>query len=96
MSPRAALCRQFPGPLYHADVAENAGSGSSERPPGRASGRPGPSAALAAERVAGIIAAAEETAERMRLETEERVRGAYRGGAAGGGQSGPRRRGGGV
>ena len=54
-------------------MAENAGSGSSERPPGRASGRPGPSAALAAERVAGIIAAAEETAERMRLETEERV-----------------------
>ena len=42
----------------------------------RASGHPGlaPSAALAAERVAGIIAAAEETAERMRLETEERVK----------------------
>ena len=37
-------------------------------------GRPGPSAALAAERVASIVAAAEETAERMRLETEERVR----------------------
>ena len=54
-------------------MAENAGSGSTERPPGRPSGHPGPSAALAAERVAGIIAAAEETAERMRLETEERV-----------------------
>ncbi|HEY1519694.1 MAG TPA: hypothetical protein VGF91_24935 [Solirubrobacteraceae bacterium] len=47
-------------------MAENARSGSS--------GRPGASAALAAERVASIVAAAEETAERMRLETEERVR----------------------
>ena len=62
MSPRVALCRQFRPPLYHPGVAENSGSGSSERPPGRASGRPGPSAALAAERVAAIIAAAEETA----------------------------------
>jgi vacuolar-type H+-ATPase subunit H len=66
-------CRRFPPPLYHPSVAENAGSGSSERPPGRATGRPGPSSALAAERVAAIITAAEETAERMRLETEERV-----------------------
>ena len=54
-----------PPPLYHPGVAENAGSGSS--------GRARASAALAAERVAAIIAAAEETAERMRLETEERV-----------------------
>ena len=66
MCGRVALCRRFVAPLYHPSVAENDASGPSARRPG--------SADLAAERVAAIVAAAEETAERLRLETEERAR----------------------